>query len=317
MAGPAAGLRETQFDLRKVPAMMQMPTRTTMVSYPSRRPRLAFVLGSGGVRSIAAVGIAEVLEREGVRPDLVVGCSSGALFCATIALGMTPAQALRTATELWSQELTRQHRWRGWLQLLAPKLTGFNAEFALRDTRLIEQRIRDAFGQRCLEDTPTALRVAATDAASGEPVVLTKGRLADALRASIALPFLFPSVTVDGRRLVDGVISDPLPLSAAADARAVIALGFHGSMPRQVDRPSRLLAQVSTAMINNLMKARNAAARAAGQRVLHLELALERRVGLFETAALPYLYEAGRRAALAQLPQIMAIVEGRASRAIA
>ena len=84
--------------------MMQMPTPTTTLSYPSRRPRLAFVLGSGGVRSIAAVGIAEVLEREGVRPDLAVGCSSGALFGATIALGMTPEQALRTATELWSQE---------------------------------------------------------------------------------------------------------------------------------------------------------------------------------------------------------------------
>jgi NTE family protein len=297
--------------------MMQMPSYTSTWTHPSRRPRLAFVLGSGGVRSIAAVGIAEVLEREGVRPDLVVGCSSGALFGATIALGMTPAEALRTATELWSQELTRQHRWRGWLQLVAPRWAGFGAEFSLRDTRLIEQRIRDAFGQRCLEDTPTALRVAATDAASGEPVVLTKGRLADALRASIAVPFLFPSVTVDGRRLVDGVISDPLPLGAAADARAVIALGFQGSMPRRIDRPSRLLAQVSTAMINNLMKARNAAARAAGQRVLHIELALERRVGLWDTAALPYLYEAGRRAARAQLPQIMAMIEGRPSRAMA
>ena len=297
--------------------MMQMPMQTSSVSYPSRRPRLAFVLGSGGVRSIAAVGIAEVLEGEGVRPDLVVGCSSGALFGATIALGMTPEQALRTATELWSQELTRQHRWRGWLQLLAPKLTGFNADFSLRDTRLIERRIRDAFGQRRLEDTPTALRVAATDAASGEPVVLTEGRLADALRASIAVPFLFPSVTVEGRRLVDGVISDPLPLAAAADARAVIALGFQGSMPRRIDRATRLATQVSTAKINNLMQARNAAARAAGQRVLHLELALERRVGLWETAALPYLYEAGRRAARAQLPQIMALLEGRSSRAAA
>jgi NTE family protein len=297
--------------------MMQMPTQPTTASYPSRRPRLAFVLGSGGVRSIAAVGIAEVLAREGVQPDLVVGCSSGALFGATIALGMTPAQALRTATELWSQELTRQHRWRGWLQLLAPRLTGFGADFSLRDARLIERRIRDAFGQRRLEDTPTKLRVAATDAASGDPVVLTEGRLVDALRASIALPFLFPAVDVGGRRLVDGVISDPLPLAAAADARAVLALGFQGSMPRRVDRASRLVTQVSTAMINNLMKARNAAARATGQRVLHVELALERRVGLWETAALPYLYEAGRRAAQRQLPQIMAMLEGRSSRAAA
>ena len=88
-------------------------------------------------------------------------------------------------------------------------------------------------------------------------------------------------------------------------------------MPRRIDRASRMFTQVSTAMINNLMKARNAAARAAGQRVLHVELALERRVGLWETAALPYLYEAGRRAAMAQLPQIMALLEGRSSRAAA
>ena len=52
-------------------------------------PRLALVLGSGGVRSIAAVGIAKVLAAEGLRPDLIVGCSSGALFGATIAMGMT------------------------------------------------------------------------------------------------------------------------------------------------------------------------------------------------------------------------------------
>jgi NTE family protein len=275
------------------------------------------VLGSGGVRSIAAVGIAEVLAREGVRPDLVVGCSSGALFGATIALGMSPEHSLRTATELWSSELTRQHRWRSWLQLLMPRLAGFDDDFAFRDAGLIERRIRDAFGQRRLEDSATALRVAATDAASGEAVVLTQGRLVDALRASIAVPFLFPAVTIDGRRLVDGVISNPLPLSAAADARTVIALGFHGAMPRRVDRASRLALQVSTAMINNLMQARNAAARAAGQRVLHIELALERRVGLWETGALRYLYEAGRRAAQTQLPQIMSMLEGRSMRAAA
>jgi len=289
------------------------PTRTR----PPRAPRLALVLGSGGVRSMAALGVAEVLAREGVRPDLVVGCSSGALFGATIALRMPPEQALQTATELWSPQLTRRHRWRAWLQMLAPRLAGFDDDFALRDARLMEHRLRDAFGQRRLEDTPTALRVAVTDAASGEPVVLTHGGMVDALRASIAMPFLFPAVTIDGRRLVDGVVSDPLPLSAAVDARTVIALGFRGTMPERVDRASRLLAQVSTAMINNLMQARSAAARAAGQRVLHLELALERRVAPSETGALRYLYEAGRRAALAQLPQIMSMLDGRAMRAAA
>jgi NTE family protein len=64
---------------------------------PESRPRLALVLGSGGVRSIAAIGIADVLAREGIRPDLIVGCSSGALFGALIAMGMTSDEALRTA----------------------------------------------------------------------------------------------------------------------------------------------------------------------------------------------------------------------------
>ncbi|MFI4929396.1 MAG: patatin-like phospholipase family protein [Burkholderiales bacterium] len=293
-----------------------MPTHPTRTR-PNRPPRLAIVVGSGGVRGVAAVGIAEVLAREGVRPDLVVGCSSGALFGATIALRMSPEDALQTAGELWSRELMRRHRWRAWLQLLAPRLAGFGDDFALRDAGLIERRIREAFGQRRLEDTPTALRIAATDAASGEAVVLTHGGMTEALRASVALPFVFPAVTIDGRRLVGGVISDPLPLAAAADARTVVALGFQGAMPRRVERASHLVAQVSTAMINNLMQARNAAARAAGQRVLHIELALERRVGLWETGALRYLYEAGRRAAQTQLPQIMTMLEGRSMRAAA
>jgi len=293
-----------------------MPTHPTRTR-PNRPPRLALVLGSGGVRSVAAVGVAEVLAREGVQPDLVVGCNSGALVGATIALRMSPEQALQTVSELCSQELTRQHRWRAWLQLLAPRLAGFADDFALRDARLIERRLREAFGQRRIEDAPTALRIAATDANSGEAAVLTHGSMVDALRASNAVPFLFPAVTIEGRRLVDGVISDPLPLAAAVDARTVVALGFHGSMPRRIDRASHLVAQVSTAMINNLMQARNAAARAAGQRVLHIELALERRVGLWDTGAVRYLYETGRRAAQTQLPQIMTMLEGRSMRAAA
>ena len=293
-----------------------MPTHPTRTR-PNRSPRLALVLGSGGVRSAAAVGVAEVLAGAGVRPDLVVGCSSGALVGATIALRMSPEHALQTASELLSQELTRRHRWRAWLQLLAPRLAGFPDDFAMRDARLIERRLREAFGQRRIEDATTSLRIAATDANSGEAAVLTHGNMVDALRASIAVPFLFPAVTIEGRRLVDGVISDPLPLAAAADARTVVALGFQGAMPDRVDRASHLLAQVSMATINNLMQARNAAARAAGQRVVHIELALERRVGCWDTSALRYLYEAGRRAAQAQLPQIMTMLEGRSMRAAA
>lgn len=271
--------------------------------------QLALVLGSGGVRSIAALGIAERLAREGIRPDLIVGCSSGALFGAQIAHGMHGEEAVCLATTLWSAELTQQRRWRAYPQLVAPKLAGFGAGFALRDDRLIAERIESAFGDVRLEQLPTPLRVAATDATTGEPVVLTQGRLVDVLRASMAVPIIFPSVEVAGRRLVDGALSDPLPIAAAADARVVVALGFQGRMPRRVDRLSRLVAQTSTTLINNLMQARTDAAQAAGQKVIAIELDLDRPVGLWETSAMPYLFEAGRRAAEARLLDIVAVLE--------
>ncbi len=268
------------------------------------RPRFAIVLGSGGVRSMAALGMVEVLVREGLRPDLVVGCSAGALFGALIAAGHDAQEAVRIATTLWSAEVTRPRRWRAIPQMLWPRLGRFDADFALRDDRLVMQRLEQAFGDARIEGLGLALRVTATDAATGERVVLRSGSLVQALRASIALPFMFAPVHIDGRRLIDGFVADPLPVGAAADAQAVLALGFESPMPRRIDGPSRMLAQVTSALTNNLMQARLAEAAAGGTRLLSLVPRLERRVGLFDTAAMPYLVEAGRRATEAALPAI-------------
>jgi NTE family protein len=284
------------------------------IQFPTR-PRLALVLGSGGVRSIAAVGIAKVLAREGIYPDMVVGCSSGALFGATVASGMDADTAVQAAMSLWSPELTQQKRWLALLQLALPKLAKFSADFSFRDASLIGQRIDAAFGHAQLQELVIPLRVAATDAASGERVVLSRGSLAQALRASMAVPFLFPPVAMDGRSLVDGVISDPLPIDAAADAHCVITLGFQGGMPAVVNRPSRLVARVSTALINNLMHARVDAARARGQHIIDIHPVIEKRIGLWDTAAMPYLFETGCRAAELALPQIVAALQGPSARA--
>jgi NTE family protein len=271
-------------------------------------PRLALVLGSGGVRSAAALGIADVLVSSGIKPDLVVGCSSGALFGACIAMGWSGEQGLDAAMRLWSADLTEKKRWRAWFELLAPRVCGFSPDFSLRDAALIRARVERAFGMARIEDLPIALRIVATDAARGESVSLTRGRLSDAVRASMAVPFMFPSVEIDGRRLTDGVLTDPLPLSAARDARASITLGFRGPLPRRVDRPSRLVAQITTTMINTLQQARLGEASATGARVLHFELDIDRRIKLWETAAMPRIFEAGRRAAMERRPAIRKLV---------
>lgn len=276
----------------------------------SQRPRLALVLGSGGVRSVAALGIVDVLQRHGIRPDLVAGCSSGALFGAVVASAIEPAEGLALARRLWSQELTTQRNWRAYAQLLVPRWAGFDADFAMRHSTLIAERIAAAFGTQRIEDLPIPLRIAATDAATGEPVLLTRGPLATALRASMAVPFLFPPVRIDGQRLVDGVVSDPLPVAAALDARVLLTLGFEGRMPHRINKPTRLVAQVSTALLNNLMRARLETAAARGQCMLPIELALQREVGLWQTDALPDLFAAGQRAAEARLGEIRAALGG-------
>ena len=133
----------------------------------SATPRFAIVLGSGGVRSIASLGMVEVLWREGLRPDLVVGCSAGAMFGALIAVGHEAGEAVRIATTLWSHEVTRRRLWRAIPQMLFPRVGGFDADFALRCDRLIIERLELAFGDTRLEDLRLPLRVTATDAATG------------------------------------------------------------------------------------------------------------------------------------------------------
>ncbi len=286
-----------------------VPMPAPRTSPPRGAPRFAVVLGSGGVRSIAALGMVEVLTREGLVPDLVVGCSAGAMFGALIAAGHSANEAVRIATTLWSPDVTRKRRWGAIPQMLFPRLGRFSADFSLRDDAPVLQRLEQAFGDVRIENLRTALRVCTTDASTGERVVLCEGALVTALRASIALPFMFAPVHIGGRRLIDGFVADPLPVSAAFDARAVLALGFESPMPHRVDGPSRMLAQVTSALTNNLMQARLAEAQTGGARLLSIVPKLERRVGLFDTEAMPYLVEAGRRATEAALPNILALLQ--------
>jgi hypothetical protein len=91
-------------------------------------------------------------------------------------------------------------------------------------------------------------------------------------------------------------------VSAAQDARAIVTVGFRGSLPRRIDRASRLVAQVTTTMINNLQEARVRAM--SGARMFHFELDIDRRTGLWETSAMPRIFDIGRLAAEEQLPAI-------------
>jgi NTE family protein len=282
--------------------------------------RVALVIGSGSVKCAAAIGIQNVLAREGIAIDMVVGCSAGAIYAGLMASGHTGEAAARMTTQLWTKDVTKRRDNRGLLWSIAPKLLGFDAaRFGLRDDRLINERLALTFGDTRIEALPMPLHITATDFSNGEMVVLSRGSLATAIRASIALPFAFSPVRVDGRVLVDGFLSDPLPVSVAIKqgADVIIAVGFESAYQESIRSPGRFAFQLSAIMSNNLLKSRLGFHSLAHHgEVIAIMPDFDQRIRLFDTDKVGYIIEEGERAAQEQIPYLRQLLAFEASGAV-
>ncbi|MCM5571632.1 patatin-like phospholipase family protein [Burkholderiaceae bacterium FT117] len=281
------------------------------------RKRVALVIGSGSVKCAAAIGIQKVLAREGIAVDMLVGCSAGSIYAALIAAGHTGDDAARMTSELWTKEITGKRNTMAMLRAIAPRMLGFRTEgFGLRDDALIMQRLKRAFGDARIEDLQVPLHVTATDFANGELVVLSKGSLVDAIRASVALPFAFTPWRIGDRLLVDGYLADPLPISVAMKngADVIIALGFESPFQESVKSAGRFAFQLSAIMSNNLLKSRFAFhSLAHHSEVIAILPEFRERVRLFDTGKIGYVIDEGQRAAEEQLPYLRQLLGSTAA----
>jgi NTE family protein len=174
-------------------------------------PSIGLALGSGAARGWAHIGVIEALEKEGIRPDVVCGCSIGALVGAAYVSGKVE--------ELggWVSSL----EWHDVVGMLDLSFRGG----LIRGEKVLAHCAQHFFADDFKRiDRPFAC--VATELASGREVWLREGRLADAVRASIALPGLFSPVERNGRVLVDGGLVNPVPVSLcrALGADIVIAV---------------------------------------------------------------------------------------------
>ena len=292
-----------------------VPTAPTAPA--ARAPRLAMVAGSGSVKCAAALGLWRVLAREGITPDLLVGCSGGAVFAAGLALGHSADECEQMAVRLFTREATSRPDRRALWRAAFPKLFGFGERWGMRDDRPLLAALRTAFGDRTFADASHRLLCTATDFRTGEQVVVGEGRVADAVRASIAIPFAFAPWPLGGRLLVDGVLSDPLPVGVAVreGADVIVAMGFEAPYQAHIRSPARFAFQVSSIVTNNLLRSAFAFHGAAHHgEVIAVLPRFERRVGLFDTAAIPYVIEQGERAAEEQLPYLRRLLHARVAR---
>ena len=187
-------------------------------------PRVGLALGGGSARGWAHIGVIRALEEAGIVPVVVAGCSIGAVVGASYAAGGLDR------LESFARALTKRRV----LGLLDPRLprSGLIAGNRLR------QRLAEDLGERRIEDLPIRFGCVATEFDSGREIHLTEGALVEAVRASYAIPGLFPPVASEGRLLMDGTLVNPVPvaLARALGAEIVICVNLNGDIGGPVVR---------------------------------------------------------------------------------
>ncbi|WP_340151014.1 patatin-like phospholipase family protein [uncultured Sneathiella sp.] len=182
------------------------------------RPEIGLALGSGVARGMAHIGVLRRLEKEGFKPDYVCGTSIGALIG-----GMYLADKL-DELEAWARDLGKT----GLFRLLDIRLTGGGLISGAKLFTLLE----DTLGDTKIEDLSVPFAAVTTELGTGHEIWIRKGNLAKAITASYALPGLFSPQKIDGRWLIDGALTNPVPVSVcrALGARLVIAVNLNADV---------------------------------------------------------------------------------------
>ncbi len=176
-----------------------------------RTTRIALVLGGGGPRGFAHVGILKALEEAAISPDLIVGSSMGALIGTLYAAGPNARELERV---VMSADLSD-----GWRDLTLSRRPWLKGDYLVAQARKL-------LNDKSLEQLTTPAVAVVTNVATGAPVALTRGDAAVAVRASTAIPGTFKRVRIGDAEYFDGDISAPVPvaLARAAGAAFIIAV---------------------------------------------------------------------------------------------
>ncbi|HZX71923.1 MAG TPA: patatin-like phospholipase family protein [Rhodanobacter sp.] len=263
------------------------------------RKKLVLVIGAGSVKCAAALGLWKVLERAGIEIDMFVGCSGGSMYAAVMALGYDVATCEQLTRELWTPDITRRRDTRSLLSALFPRLFGFKGSFGMISDEPLRRALHKPFGERTFAETRVPLRIVATDVTNGQKVVLGSGAVADAVRASVAIPYVWKPWCIDGRWLLDGCLADPLPVDVAIreGGDVILAMGFESPYPRKIRSAMRYAFQINSIYTNNLLRANYAFHNLAHHaEIIPILPEFGGEIRLFDTDKIPHVIKCGERA---------------------
>jgi NTE family protein len=276
----------------------------------SRKQKVSIVIGSGGVKCAAAIGLWQVLEEAGIEVDSVVGCSGGSLYVVAAGMGMEITEMESLSTSLWTQDVMQGYREN--LKASKDGTLKFNDRSGLVNDEVLNSNLARIYGESTFDDLKLPTKIVATDLHSGEKVILSSGKLRDAIRASIAIPIIFPPWEVDGRLLIDGGASDPLPVDVAIQdgADIIIAMGFTIGYRAKLRSMAAVQEQINNIYMNQILNSTYAFHNLAHHaEIFPIIPEFESEVSMLDVAKIPMVIQRGREATLEQLEHIKRALE--------
>lgn len=193
--------------------------------------RLGFAFGAGGSRGIAHIGFLQAMEEAGIRPDLISGCSMGAVVGACYAAGITPSEMKKAALGLKL------------IDLAALNPAPFHRNGLMKTTK-VRRKIAGLIGEKDFSELEIPFVCVATDLVGGREVVLNSGNVVDAVVASGSIPGVFTPASIgEYRMLVDGGILERVPTKELKEmgADVIVAVDVLGDLPRVKEVKGRLV----------------------------------------------------------------------------
>ncbi|WKB53833.1 patatin-like phospholipase family protein [Eleftheria terrae] len=197
-----------------VPVQPPIPP-AAVVKPPPKPPRIGIALGGGAARGFAHIGVLQVLEENGIKPDLVAGTSAGSLVAALYAAGKTPTQLATLADSMDELSITDwSYPFRGLLRGDA-----------------LAKYVNQQTGNKLIEQMRLPLGIVATDLGNGQAILFQRGDAGLAVRASSAVPAVFQPVRIGNREYVDGGLVSPVPVRFARQMGADFVIAVDISSP--------------------------------------------------------------------------------------
>ena len=184
-----------------------------MTDQDSHQPKIGLALGSGSARGWAHIGVIQELAEIGIEPEIVAGCSIGAI------VGSAYASDQLDKLDSWVRALT----WKEIINYVDLTITGGGF---IQGDKLIDLA-RNYLKEDVIESLPRQFGMVATELDTGREVWFKEGSILDALRASIALPGMFTPIKINGKWLVDGGLSNPVPVSLCRAMGADIVMAVN------------------------------------------------------------------------------------------